>query len=315
MEQQTIRYRAGIVLIITLALCVSVIFSAAEAPISRPATRPKDEIIKYCPARQIATLANKKIRESSGLACSRLKRGVFWTHNDSGDKARIYAFDLTGRDLGTYTIPGAKARDWEDMASFKLNGKSYLLLGDIGDNSSRRKFCTLYLVEEPRLVTGRKRPFHGIAKLVQTIKYVYRDGPVDCESLAVDPATQKIYLVGKRPRRTVYELPLPEKTKKTTKKILIAKLIAKLDLGYTTAMDISPDGRRAVVLTYGPAVQYVRRAGETWAKAFSRTPAMIIIPARKQGESICFGPDGKTLYLTSEHLPTPLLEVPVKKTK
>ena len=32
---------------------------------------------------------------------------------------------------------------------------------------------------------------------------------------------------------------------------------------------------------------------------------------RNQGESICYGRDGKTLYLTSEFAPTPLLEVPV----
>ena len=35
------------------------------------------------------------------------------------------------------------------------------------------------------------------------------------------------------------------------------------------------------------------------------------MPLRIQGESICYGPDGKTLYLTSEKLPTPLWEVPV----
>jgi hypothetical protein len=36
------------------------------------------------------------------------------------------------------------------------------------------------------------------------------------------------------------------------------------------------------------------------------------MPRRRQGESICYGPDGKTLYLTSEQLPTPLWEVPVE---
>jgi len=43
------------------------------------------------------------------------------------------------------------------------------------------------------------------------------------------------------------------------------------------------------------------------------------MPRRVQGESICYGPDGKTLYLTSECKgkdpanPAPLLEVPVTK--
>ena len=39
----------------------------------------------------------------------------------------------------------------------------------------------------------------------------------------------------------------------------------------------------------------------------------IVLPVRVQGEAICYGQDGKTLYLTSEKRPTPLWEVPVKK--
>jgi len=41
------------------------------------------------------------------------------------------------------------------------------------------------------------------------------------------------------------------------------------------------------------------------------------MPERVQGESLCFGPDGKTLYLNSEcengnsDNPSPLLEVPL----
>ncbi len=237
---------------------------------------------------------------------------MFWTHNDSGDRARIYAFDAKGRDLGTYEIPGVRARDWEDMASFVLDKKSRLLLADCGDNASKRKLCSLHIVAEPKIPTKAARPYRGVAKLIQTINYVYQDGPVDCESVAVDPTARAIYLVGKRPRRTVYKLAIP---RKPTAKVLVAKRIGRLWLGMTTAMDISPDGRRAVLLTYGPALEYTRRGSETWARAFKRRPRQIDVPARAQGESICYGPDGKTLYLTSEKLPTPLLEVPVVSAK
>ena len=97
------------------------------------------------------------------------------------------------------------------------------------------------------------------------------------------------------------------------KKPIVAKEIGKLGAPLVTAMDISPDGRRAIVLTYTNAYEYTRAAGEDWAKAFSRSPRKIRMPGRTQGESICYGPDGKTLYLTSEKLPTPLLQVPVKE--
>ena len=89
--------------------------------------------------------------------------------------------------------------------------------------------------------------------------------------------------------------------------------MATLKIRTTSAMDISPDGLRAVVLTYGSAYEYVRGPKETWAQGFSRQPRELRMPRRQQGESICYGHDGKSLYLTSEKVPTPLLEVPVAK--
>ena len=80
-------------------------------------------------------------------------------------------------------------------------------------------------------------------------------------------------------------------------------------------MDISPDGLRAVVLTYGHAREYARRADESWSKAFARKERIIVMPRRKQGESICYGEDGKTLYLTSEGKSQPLWEVPLIPTE
>jgi len=60
---------------------------------------------------------------------------------------------------------------------------------------------------------------------------------------------------------------------------------------------------------YGNAYEYRREPAEDWKAAFARQPRTIQMPARAQGESICYGPDGQTLYLTSEKTPTPLLEV------
>jgi len=198
--------------------------------------------IDYAPGKQIAVLANKAINESSGLAAGRTVPGVFWTHNDSGDRPRIFAFNAKGDNIATVKINGA-ARDWEDMAAFTKNNKHYLLLADVGDNSRKRKTSTLYII----------------------------------------------------------------------KKKLVAKPIANLPILWTTAMDISPDGLRAVVLTYGCAYEYARKPGESWKKTFNRKGLVVNVPARKQGESICYGPDGKSLYLTSEKLPTPLFLVSPKK--
>jgi hypothetical protein len=111
----------------------------------------------------------------------------------------------------------------------------------------------------------------------------------------------------------VYQLKWPDRSdQKHDARPLVAVKIATLAIPIATAMDVSPDGHRAVVLTYGDAYEYVRGRGKTWAEAFARPGNKIAMPLRRQGESICYGRDGHTLYLTSEKRPTPLFEVPVR---
>jgi len=269
----------------------------------------KPSTIRYAPGRKIAKLAHEAIGESSGLACSRRTPGMFWTHNDSGDDARLYAFDTRGRHLGARLLTGIQAFDFEDIASFTRDGKHYLLVGDIGNNGLAATVMILYLIEEPA-VDLRAKPREKEVPVVQVINYAYEDDHRNCEGLAVDPTSKTILLVTKEKQATcyVYALAWPEND---PKKVSTARKIATLKIPPATAMDVSPDGRRAVVGTYENAYEYTRRADEDWAAAFSRRPCEILLPDRLQGESICYGPDGKTLYLTSEKLPTPLWEVRV----
>jgi hypothetical protein len=295
--------------------------------------RPEPERIAYGEPRELARLANERVNESSGLAASRLRDDVFWTHNDSGDAPRIYAFDSKGADLGTWRVKGAKASDWEDMASFTLDGKAYLLLADCGDNALRRSHGTLYLVEEP---ADKESP----AKLVQTVEFTFEGGPRDCEAVAFDRARRLVLLAGKRidPDCEVFQLPWPaiptaqdanaesvesadsesgddlppdEQPDEQPDDRIVAEKIGTLELSLATGMDISPDGTRAIIITYGDAYEFTHRKGEDWREAFSRGSRNLPMPERRQGEAICYGPDGKILYLTSEHAPAPFWEVPV----
>ena len=275
--------------------------------------------IPYGAARQLATLANRTIDESSGLACSRgghqpeVGPGLFWTHNDSGSGARVYLFDTKGRDLGSCALADVLAYDWEDMVSFTWKDKHYLLLCDVGNNVLAAPIQMLHLIEEPPV-----DPEGGVAveqvPVVQTIYYSYDDDHRNCEAVAVDPSDRTILLATKEfdLRCYVYALPWPkDDPEKVPKKALVARRIATPKIPLVTGMDVSPDGRRAVLVTYGNAYEFLRQENEGWAAAFSREPREIQMPLRIQGESICYGPDGKTLYLTSEKLPTPLWEVPV----
>ena len=59
-------------------------------------------------------LADKSVTESSGLASSLRREGYFWTHNDSGDGATLYAYDKAGRRTAKVKLTGVSANDWED---------------------------------------------------------------------------------------------------------------------------------------------------------------------------------------------------------
>jgi len=287
---------AGLIIVSALAAL------AAEKP--SPSAPPAP--IRYSAGREIARLVNAAITESSGLAASRIREGVFWTHNDARNKPELFAFNLKGEDLGTFAVEGATAVDWEDLASFSVGKKHFLLIADVGDNYLRRKSYKLYFVEEPAL-PGKPS---GPARLPVAIRvdFTYEDGPHNCEAAAVDPVRKEVLLVSKTTEKIckAYVLPLPRAGRV---KGAVAKAVATLEIPTTTAMDVPPDGLRAVVLTYGDAREYTRTADEDWAAAFGRAPRTLSMPARAQGESICYGADGRTLYLTSEKLPTPLLEV------
>ena len=289
--------------------CLSLVAFLAVVLAPGEACAPSTEPIQYGRGHKLCELANAAITESSGLACSRLKPGIFWTHNDSGDLARLFAFNTQGENLATYEVSDAEAIDWEDMASFQLDDQSVLLIADVGDNNRRRGTCTLYVINEPEL-DADQRDATGTVEPTLTIRFRYEDGRHNCESVAVDPTTKAIFLVTKAGRRkcTVYRLPWPEAP---SAEPLVATAVATLKLPPVTAADISPDGLRAIVLTYGAAYEYSKKPDEEWVEAFSRDPRIVRMPMRIQGESICYGQDGKTLYLTSEKRPTPLLEVPV----
>ena len=170
----------------------------------------------YGPPATITTIKEKSISESSGLVASRSTPGAYWTHNDSGDGPFIYAFDTRGDSFGVFRVNGAEARDWEDIAAGPgpQANKSYLYIGDIGDNDAKRDEIVVYRVAEPTLTaTTRKltkvRP--GSTEPAEAIRLKYPDGKHDAEALLVHPTTGNIYIVNKVPiaNPVVYEATAP----------------------------------------------------------------------------------------------------------
>ena len=119
-----LRRIAGILLVAVLSLTVGSSRSLAA--------------LSFAPGISTGTVQNSSINEASGIAASRANANVLWTHNDSGDSARVFAMTSAGTNLGTYSISGASAADWEDIAigPGPLAGQQYLYIADIGDNGA-----------------------------------------------------------------------------------------------------------------------------------------------------------------------------------
>jgi len=251
-----------------------------------------------------AKLADAAVDESSGVARSYEHAGSYYTHNDSGDTARFWRFDLKGAVQGPYKVEGG-AVDWEDMASAKLGGKSYLYFADFGDNAEKRASVQIYRVEEPK-----GAPSSAPLK-AEVFELTYPDGPHNAEAFLVNPLTGEFNIVTKTTKETslIFVLKSPKPgparlTKAGEWKSGEAAEPARL----VTGGDFSADGRYVVIRTYIAAYEFeLPFSGEWW-----KTEAVKIkLAAELQGEAIAYSLEGDRLVTTSEFSPCPVSTVAI----
>ena len=239
------------------------------------------------------------LNEASGLAASKNNENVLWSHNDSGDDNVIYALNLHGEHLGIYTIDGASARDWEDIAvgPGPVEGESYIYIGEIGDNYSQYDEKYIYRVPEPN-VDSNQDPVDMTLTDVETISYQYPDGNRDSETLMVDPLTKDIYVVSKREWEDirVYRAPYPQ----STSDLITLDHVATLNLYNVVGGDISPSGLEILIKTY-PAIYYWSRSvDENLWEAFDEEPVVVPYTEELQGEAVCWDVDGMGYFSAGE---------------
>lgn len=249
------------------------------------------------------------------MAASNEHRDVLWLHNDSGHSSVLYATDLSGALLGKVTVKGVQNRDWEDLTSFRWRGRNFLLIADSGDNLGIHPHYELVVVEEPKQFDNQ------ILKPAWKLRYQFDEGPQDCEAVAVDEATQTIFLLSKRTVPAyVYSLPLRGEGQLTPHRVA-----ALTHIPQPTAESIEKDpamgryrsqptgfsmhGNKAVILTYKHAYVYSRSDSESWADSFSREPALLNLPFLLKGEAITYSADGHQIFATSEVWPAPLIRI------
>ena len=257
----------------------------------------------------LGRLENADVDESSGVVASRRAPGIFWTHNDSSGAPSLYAFDRKGGSRGTWRVRGAKMTDWEDIAAGPgpKRGVTYLYIGDIGDNTRRRKEIVVYRVPEPNAATRAAQ-----TEPAETIRLRYPDGRHDAETLVVHPKSGDLYVVTKAlgGGAGVYKAKAPLATAKTIALERVARLEAGSLLGgFFTGGDISPDGRRLLLCDYFSAYEYELPAGaKSFDAIWKQSPRTIRLERREQGEAICYRLDGEAFVTTSEGRRSPVVE-------
>lgn len=271
-------------------------------------------------------ITSDAIREASGLTrSSRTDR--LWVINDSGSRPQLHAIGLDGSSHGSVTLQDVANKDWEDLASFKSDGRHWLIIADIGDNYSRRDEVRLHIVEEPtdkQLHAGKVRPSH-------TIVFSYPNGPRDAESIAVDEDKSRILILTKRDIPAVlYSVPLiPASAEPITATRIgevrgipqptaydLKRAIPDLNWHWQpNAIDISSAGDAALVLTYRATYYFQRQPGQTWLETLNSKPEVFALGEFSEAESVVFSSDGKHAYATTESRNAPMLRVELLRHK
>lgn len=272
---------------------------------------------------QLCVLQDLRINEASGIARSTFQQDCVWLHNDSveanndsGDEPRLFLVNIhSGMTKAILRLPDERTLDCEDMCSFVCDGTAWLLIGDIGDNAKNRGFanlgakrppCRLLLIEEPK-ISPDTAASELIAVVHRATQFVFDDGARDCESVAVDTDRREILLIAKSKSQPldcgIYRIPLNLQKGASAAQ---AEKLGTIDLRSATAMDISPDNTRMIVVSSSRGMIIERTADESWGDASQREARVIQLPPQKQGETVCFTEDRDVVLLTSEHPQQPM---------
>ena len=271
----------------------------------------------------VATLTDTRIKESSGLARSLRHDGIFWTHNDSGGEPCVFAIDLQGRTRAKVRLREAVNFDWEDMTSgLDENGAPCLFVGDIGDNLFIRRSVQVYRIPEPDITPAGQPAAETISPQPQVWHVSYPSGSQNAEGLLIQPKTGRLHILTKsnEGQSALYAFPTVL-TQKKGEPLILEKITditftgeertgkRHIDDRMCTGAAFAPDGRHLVAATYSSLYEWTLPEDKTLAEALAQKPARILPELVRQLEAVCYGADSRTLWITSEHLPTPLIRI------
>lgn len=184
-----------------------------------------------------------ELPESSGLAVSRARPELLWTHND-GDEGRLFAIRSDGTPVASIEVEGIDIDDWEDIDLARCpadapDDRDCLYVGDVGDNDASRDRYSIDIVPEPDPEAGDE------VEVLRRVWFRYPEGPADTEGLAVlDNGDALLLTKGNDGPSRLYRLPLGDEE---SDEVLDATLVGNVpvvvdtDRDRITAAAVSPD--------------------------------------------------------------------------
>lgn len=267
------------------------------------------------PVADQTTIVDVAINESSGLAFSHRDPACVWTHNDSGDAARLFCLDSTnGQRVGTCELVDAAAIDWESMTSVPADdsdsSKTKLIVADSGDNQHARDHITLYQFDEPdprkqtRLKSDEYQSLDVRFPRESLFGRVEESEPIDCEAIWFDAAERSIILIAKSPLPLagVYSVPMSQWSTPSGSTTVVAKRLATLAVPFATGADCDPTNGDIWLVNYWQAFCFRRAAGDALAQQLARVPEIYSVPKWKQIEAISVDHRSR-VWITTEGSP------------
>jgi len=280
----------------TVAFCVAALAQAELCPVwSEPET--------------IGALDVVRLPEASGIEVASDGNRLYLIND--GTRPELFVTALDGAISQQLRISGFRPRDMEDLAIGPCAAGTCLFIADIGDNARRRDTIQIALVEETP-------DFADTTPALAVVVARYPDGPHDAEAIAIHPQTGDLWLVLKTPLGSteaagVYRLTAAQLSADGEQVFEQVGEIPNTAFGIgnglpnlVTAMDISADGQRLAMLTYGGASEFAWTESGTLPDFDGDDPGVpqhkIATALMLQAESIAYAPDGRSLLYTTESI-------------
>jgi hypothetical protein len=267
-----------------------IVFLLALCSCSRPSNGPSS----FTDPGKVGPI-DSRIPEASGIASSVVNPGYIWTHNDGQNPAEVFLIDTLARVKMICRLP-VDNRDWEDIVigPGPEAGKTYVYVGDIGDNDSRYDVKYIYRFEEPAADTTEIDITN-----YDTLNIQMSDGKRDTETMMIDPLTKDLYLISKREDNVgVYRVRQP-----FTNELMTAEKVATIPYFKIVAGSFSRDGLEILLKDYDHIYYWKRTKDEAPEDVLLRKPEELPYEREAQGEAITWKLDGKGYYTLSETNP------------